>query len=123
MQKVISAKIRRRQGASDHRKHQSNGFVGHGVEIDVERDAVARTVVKPDNVDCFLDNGVLIRQPMPSVTVYEGQVCLEILCVHDVVIQTVLVLARVESVVSLNKRRDLLLHISKEARSYVRQLF
>ena len=64
--------ISRRTGGPYHRKHQSNGFVGHGVEMVVERDSVARTIVEPDNVDRFLDNGVPIRQPLPSVIVYEG---------------------------------------------------
>ena len=120
---VISAEFHKGQEASHHRKHQSNGFVGHGVEIVLECDAIAGTVVKPDKVDRLLDNGVLIRQPVASVVVDEGRVCLEIVCVRNVVIQTVLSLARVETVVSLNKRRNLLLHIGKEGRSYVRELF
>ena len=61
-----------RQKTPYHRKYQSNGFVGHGVEIVVERDAVARTVVEPDDVDRFLDNGVSIRQPLPPIIVDEG---------------------------------------------------
>ena len=120
---IINAEFHRGPEASYHRKYQGNGFVGHGVEILVERDAVARTVVEPDNVDRFLDNGVSIRQLVSPVIVDKSCVCLEILYVHNVVIQAFLGLACVESVVSLNKRRNLLLHISGEAQSYVRKLF
>ena len=64
-----------------------------------------------------------IRQPLPPIIVDEGRVCLEILDVHDVVVQAFLGLARLEPVESLNKRSGLLLHIDEEAGSYIRKLF